>query len=180
MSMTLVLWKAPLVRESEEAEELLKPYYERGDESAFEPSDDIMKVSSELLARFPDTEDGPWSDYPPYDNNRILMLGIRWGADNAVIDAITELARKHDLIVYDPQGPDVHLPDEPIDPTPIPPPSATDILKFVPMAFIAAGIFMLGWWIDVPVINWILMIVGGFFFSVVLFLLAILIFAPKD
>ena len=108
------------------------------------------------------------------------MLGIRWGADNAVIDAITELARKHDLIVYDPQGPDVHLPDEPIDDTPISPPSATDILKFVPMAFIAAGIFLLGWWIDVPVINWILMIVGGFFFTVVLFLLGILIFARKD
>lgn len=178
--MTLLLWKAPVVRESDEAEELLKPFYERGDDSAFEPSDDITKVSSELLARFPDSDDGPWSDYPPDQTNRILMLGIRWGADNAVIDAITELARKHKLVVYDPQGPDVHLPDDPIDSEPVPPLSALDILKFVPLGIVAAAIFLLGWWIDVPVLNWILMIGGGFFFTVVVFLLGILIFAPKD
>ena len=39
--------------------------------------------------------------------------------------------------------------------------------------------FWLGWWIDVPVLGWILMIVGGFVVSVVVFLLYILLSERK-
>ena len=180
MSMTLLLWKAPVVRESDEAEELLKPFYNGGDESGFEPSDDLTVVSKKLLERFPDTDDGPWSDWPPYDSNRILMLGIKWGADNAVIDAIEELAKKHELVLYDPQGPDVHLHDDPDEPAgPVEELSTRDVLKMFPMALIAAGIFFLGWWIDVPVLRWVLMIGGAFLFSVVIFLFWVLLFDSK-
>ena len=56
--MTLILWKAPLVADADEAAELLEPYYERGDDSAFEPSPDVAAVSNELLRRFPDLGDG--------------------------------------------------------------------------------------------------------------------------
>ena len=35
------------------------------------------------------------------------------------------------------------------------------------------------WRIEVPVLNWILMIMGGFFVSVVLFLLGIFLVGPK-
>jgi hypothetical protein len=48
------------------------------------------------------------------------------------------------------------------------------------MGLAAAGVFLLGSRIDVPVLDWILMITGGFFFSVVVFLLGILLFGPKD
>jgi hypothetical protein len=41
-------------------------------------------------------------------------------------------------------------------------------------------VFWLGWWIDVPILGWLLMIVGGFFFSVVVFLFYILLFDSKD
>ena len=44
----------------------------------------------------------------------------------------------------------------------------------------AAGLFWLGWWIDVPILDWILMIGGGFFFTVVVFLFVIALFGPKD
>jgi hypothetical protein len=180
MSMTLLLWKAPVVADADEAERLLKPYYERNDDSAFTPSPDLTTVAKELLRRFPDAEDGPWSDSPPYETDRVLFLDIRWGADNAVIDAITELAREHELVLYDPQGPDVHLPSDPIEESgPTPPPSLADHLMFVLMGLAAAGVFFLGWWIKVPVLRWVLMIGGGFFFSVVVFLLYILLFEPK-
>lgn len=180
MSMTLILWKAPLVDESDEAEALLKPFYESGDDSAFESSADIAKVSNELLRRFPDSDDGPWADGPPHAAERVLLLTIRWGADDAVIDAVTELAREHKLVLYDPQGPEVHLPDEPVDKSPIPPPTLFDRFKIVLMGAAAAGVFWLGWRIDVPVLNWILMIVGGFFFAVVAFLLVVTTVAPRD
>jgi hypothetical protein len=44
----------------------------------------------------------------------------------------------------------------------------------------AAGVFTLGWRIDVPVFDWLLMIVGGFGVSVVVFLLVILMFGPRE
>lgn len=180
MSMTLILWKAPVVNDSTQAEALLKPYYDHGDESAFESSADVARVSRELLRRFPDADDGPWGDAPPDDAERILMLDIRWGADDAVLDAITELAREHELVLYDPQSYDVHLPGDPIDTEPIPPPTLVDYLKFVPMAVAAAGVFLLGWWIDVPVLNWLLMIAGGFFFIAVMVIFGAMLTADDD
>jgi hypothetical protein len=47
------------------------------------------------------------------------------------------------------------------------------------MGIVAAGVFWIGWRIDVPVLDWILMIVGGFFVTVIVFLLWILTFEPK-
>ncbi len=41
--MTLILWKAPVVREAEEAKALLQHWYDSGDESALEPSPDIAR-----------------------------------------------------------------------------------------------------------------------------------------
>ena len=180
--MTLILWKAPVVDDPDEAARLLEPYYERSDDSAFEPSPDIARVSNELLRRFPDLENGPWADeLPPEEVDRVLLLTIRWSADNAVLNAIIELARENDLVVYDPQGPSLYLPtDPPAETGPVPRPSVGDHLKVVGMGIVAAAVFLLGYWIRVPILRWILMIVGGFFFSVILFLLAIFIFGPND
>ena len=44
----------------------------------------------------------------------------------------------------------------------------------------AAGVFSLGWRIDVPVLEWVLMIGGGFGVAVVVFLLSILLFGAKE
>jgi len=178
--MTLFLWKAPVVDEPDAAEALLKPFNARGDDSAFQSSADVATVADELLRRFPDADDGPWADSPPEPSDRLLLLSIRWGADDAVIDAITELAREHELVLYDPQGPDVHLPGDPIESAPVPPPGLVDHLKIVLMGVAAAGVFWLGWWIDVPILEWILMIGGGFFFTVVAFLFMIVLFGPRD
>jgi glycine C-acetyltransferase len=100
--------------------------------------------------------------------------------DLAKLPEIVELAREHELVLYDPQGPDVHLPGDPVDSEPVPPMTLVDTLKFVPIGLAAAGVFWLGWRIDVPVLDWLLMIVGGFFFTVVVFMLWIFTFPPKD
>jgi hypothetical protein len=178
--MTLILWKAPVVDDPDEAKALMDPYYDHEDDSAFESSPDLAKVANELLRRFPDAEDGPWSDFPPEQTDRVLLLGIRWGADKAVINAIVELAREYDLVLYDPQGPDVQSPAHAVESGPTPPLRLVDYFKVVLMGLAAAGVFWLGWRIDVPVFHWLLMIIGGFFLSVVVFLLGILMFGPKD
>lgn len=179
MSMTLFLWKAPVVGDADEAERLLQRFEASGDESAFVPSADVAKVSDELLRRFPEAEHGPWADSPPRQADRLLVLSIRWGADDAVIDAVVDLAREHELVLYDPQGPEVHLPGDPVESEPVPPPGPRDHLWFVFLGLAAAGVFWLGWWIDVPVLGWILMIVGGFVVSVVVFLLYVLLSERK-
>ena len=90
MSMTLFLWKAPVVDDPDEAERLLQPFNDRSDDSAFQPDAALVEVSNELLRRFPDADDGPWADSPPEPNDRLVLLSLRWGADKAVIDAIEE------------------------------------------------------------------------------------------
>jgi hypothetical protein len=179
--MTLILWKAPVTDDPEEAKALLELYNEREDDSAFEPSEDIATVSRELLRRFPSAQNGPWADFPPEQTDRLLLLSIRWSADNAILDAVVDLAREYNLVLYDPQGPDVGVPGAPIPP-PANPDLATRILGYFKILLIgvaSAAVFWLGWRIEVPVLNWILMIIGGFFVSVVLFLLGILLFGPK-
>jgi hypothetical protein len=178
--MTLLLWKAPVVDDSDQAEALLKPYFDRGDESAFEPSAEVAGMARELLRRFPDGENGPWGDGPPEESDRLLYLNIRWSADDAFIDAVAEMARKHQLVLYDPQGPDVHLPNEPIDNTPVPPPSLADRLKILLLSIPALGLIWLGWWIDVPVLGWLLMIAGAFFFTVVVFVFKVTADGTED
>ena len=177
--MTLILWKAPAVDDPDEAAELLQPYYDCEDDSAFEPSGVLATVADELVRRFPDAEDGPWAEGPPFSTGRLLVIDIRWGADNAAIEAIEELAREHELVLYDPQGPDVHLPGDEEDSGPPEPTRPQDYLIFVLIGVAAVGVLWLGWWIDVPVIGWILMLVGGFGVSVVLFTAWILFSEPR-
>jgi hypothetical protein len=182
MGMDLVLWKAPVVDDPDEAERLLKPYYENGDESAFEPSADLTAVADELTRRFPNAFEGLTDDPTAGTIDRVLILSMSWSVSDEVLNAVVELARKHELVLYDPQGPDITLPTttDPVDTEPTPTEKLVGYLKIVLMGAAAAGVFWLGWWIDVPVLEWVLMIVGGFFFSVVVFLLYILLFGPND
>lgn len=179
MSMSLVLWRAPVVVEADEAAELLRPYFDHGDDSVFEPSEALGTFVDELLRRFPDQDDGPWAESPPRQAVRVVHLEIRWGAEDAVVDTIVELARQHGLVLYDPQGPDVFLPLDPVALGPVPAPRLRDYFWISLMGVAALAVVWLGWRIGVPVLNWLLMIVGAFFFSVVVFLLGIMIFGRR-
>lgn len=182
--MTLILWKAPVTDDLDEVERLVEPYYKEGNDRAFEPSLDLASFTNELLQRYPspvadEPYDGPWADGLE-GTDRVLFLSIRWKAENSFIDAIVKLANKHELVLYDPQGPDITLPGDPVAAEPVPPPRVRDHLAFVGMALVAAAVFWLGWTIDVPVLRWVLMIVAGFFLSVIVFLLWILLFGAKE
>ena len=111
------LWKAPITDDPDEAKLLLEPWYEREDDSAFEPSEDLRIMLDRLLAQWPfDPETGtaPWADGPE-NTGRLLDLSISWGGDDRILADITALARIHGLVLYDPQGPDIFLPTDPIE-----------------------------------------------------------------
>lgn len=183
--MSLILWKAPVVREAEEAEALLEPWYERGDDSAFEASPDIARVADELRRRFPDDpspdppdESSPWADLPFDQSERLLCLSLRWSADDSVLDSIVDLAGEHGLVLYDPQGPEIIVADHPLEPEQ--PPGFTDYLRFALFGLGSAGLLALGWWLPVPMLNSILMAFGGFLTGVFLLILVLRLLAPRE
>jgi hypothetical protein len=164
MSMTLILWKAPVVDDPDAAAALLRRWYDVGDESAFEPSTDLAAVHEELVRQYPISEGGtdPWAE-PPELTERLLVLSIRWSADNRVLADITALARRHGLVVYDPQGPDVLLPHEPLESlTAVPLPAAFEWLKAVVMAAVLLGLTYAAWHIPVAWVRWPAVAIAGF------------------
>ena len=205
MSMTLILWKAPLVEDADEAKALTEAWYETEDDSAFEPSNDIAKVADELrrlwpyrelsneetVARMPEGErqryspeslseirgvdepkGSPWADLPFWQSERLLALDIRWGADDEVVAAIYALARKCELVLYDPQGPDVFLPTDPLpSDDPIPSPTIRDWLSIVAMCAFLLAVAYAAWLIPIGWLRWPALIVSGFFAAAGLFVL---------
>ena len=121
MSFDLVIWEAPVPRSIDEVEALLDGYYEREAEDAFAPSRALVAFRRELLERYPALEDlpeesfdapgvSPWS-VTPVASDRVIELNVVWGTPDEVITTIAALVQRHGLILYDPQGPQVHLPD---------------------------------------------------------------------
>lgn len=206
MSMTLILWKAPVVDDPDEAEKLTQPWYDTEDDSAFEPSEDIARVADELRRRWPyrilsneetvagmseeeraaytpealkeiiGAEGGePWSDLPFWQSDRLLALDIKWSADDEVIAAIYALAKKHELVLYDPQGPDVFLPTDSLDDEPVPPPTAWEWLKAIGIAAFLCALTYAAWLIPIGWIRWPAVIVAGFVAAAGLFVVGAMI-----
>ena len=177
MSMTLILWKAPVVDDPDDAKALLETWYETGDDSAFEPSDDLAKVYELLLQNYPmDWEKGadPWADGPD-NTGRLLVLSIRWGAQSRILADIAVLAKKYELVLYDPQGPDVFLPSDPLDAGPVPPPTLWEWFKGFAIAAALVGITYAAWQIPNAWVRWPAVIVAGFFAAAGLFVVGAMI-----
>ena len=178
--MTLILWKAPVVDDPDEAKALLTPWYVNEDESAFTPSADLQTVHDILLKQYPfdwDRGSDPWAD-PPQVTDRMLVLGIRWGTQSRVLADITALARKFDLVLYDPQGPDVFLSTDPIEElTEIPPPTAWEWFKSLAIPAVLLALTYAAWLIPIGWIRWPAVIVAGFFLAAGLFVSGLMIAA---
>lgn len=207
--MTLILWKAPVVDDADEARALTAAWYETEDDSAFEPSDDIASLADELRRRWPyrelsneetvarmsqeerqqyspealkeiwgvdEPEGSPWADLPFWQSGRLLALSIRWGADDEVVAAIYALAKKCELVLYDPQGPDVFLPTDPIEElTEIPLPTAFEWFKAVAIAAFLCAVTYAAWQIPIWWLKWPAVIIAGFLAAAGLFVVGAMI-----
>ena len=184
MSMDLYLWKAPVTDDPDEAGALINRYFDDRDQSVFEPSPDIAHFAEDLREWYPDdpeshaSDDCPWSDLPFEQSDRLLILNIRWSADNKVLDAILELARDYDLVIYDPQGPSVYLPDDPLESQPIPPATLLDHLKAIAMVLVLAAVTYAAWLIPIGWLRWPAVAVSAFVTSAAMFVVYLMIFEP--
>lgn len=211
MSMTLILWKAPVVDDPDDAQTLLKDWYETEDDSKFEPSGDIALVADELRRLYPyrelsneetvarmseeerlqctpealkeirGVEGGePFADLPFEQSERLLAVHVRWGADDAVIAAIVALARKYELVLYDPQGPDVFLPTDPIEElVEFPGFALLDWLKIAAMVLLLSGLTYGAWLLPIGWVRWILVGVIGFIAAAAWFVLILMMFGRR-
>ena len=211
MSMTLILWKAPVVDDPADAQELLKAWYETEDDSAFEPSGDIAIVAEELRRLYPwrdltneetvarmseeersrykpdalseirGVEGGePWAEMPFYQTDRLLSVEVRWGADDAVIAAIVALARKFELVLYDPQGPDVFLATDPIEVmTEFPGFKLGDWLKIAAMVAVLSALTYGAWLLPIGWIRWPVAFVIGFIAAAAWFVFILMMFGRR-
>jgi hypothetical protein len=114
VSFDLVAWVRPIPPTAAAAEELLRRHYETG-ETVFEADPSLGSFRADLLSRYPALEDlgedakSIWA-MTPAASDRLVELNLSWQAEDQALLTIVELARKHRVVLYDPQGPDVHSP----------------------------------------------------------------------
>jgi len=166
VSMDLYVWKHPFTTDEDEAQRLIT----LEDESVFGPSAELEQFYAELMELFPppeaftveerETNPVPWADSPE-GSDRLVWLSIRWSAEDEDLETIVELARKHDLVLYDPQGPCFHSPADENEGVPSAP-GVGEYVRGVLLAAFGLLLALLGWKASIPVLSWIVIFVGGF------------------
>jgi hypothetical protein len=169
MSMSLYVWKSPVLEDTDEAKRLLA----LEDESVFEPSGELGLFAQELLERFPSPEElgadeleraqTLWAD-PPEVSDRLVVLSIRWSADDGDLDVVVALALKHDLVVYDPQGPNFYSSAEGAGYSP----GAGEFIRGGGLAVLGLLVALVAWKLSIPVLSWVIIFVGCFVTAVAL------------
>jgi len=179
MSFDLVAWKAPAVKDEDEALAILRRFDAAEDPDIFEQSEDLLRFYDDLLARYPaletfDADDErlkrtPWSETPER-SDRVIEMSIRWHAPDEALDTIVELARKYDLVLYDPQGPALHSPDIYSGPEDI----AGQAWYALRGGGVGLSMVVAGTFIPYRLVSWPLFVVGGFLVVMTVYTLVVL------
>jgi hypothetical protein len=117
------------------------------------PLEDVTMVQSEV----------PWTEFPWFQTDRLLILGMGWSVGGNFLDDVERLAREHDLTLYDPQGPEVYPPGEPVQPGPDYDPGPIAYVKAFGFVAIFAGLTYAAWLIPFGWLRWPLVMIGLFF-----------------
>jgi hypothetical protein len=176
VSYDLYVWKRPVVETTDEANALIH----EEDESDFEPSPEVRGFYEELRRRWP-AESSPEGLSADVETNwgvtaepsdRLVVMSFTWSVPGDVVEAVVELARERDLVLYDPQGPEFYSPSS-LDPPPLERRDRGVLLQALKGLLIGTAALAGGWFLlPVPVLDWILVVAGGFL--VVMALLSII------
>jgi hypothetical protein len=183
MTFDLYIWASPRELDDEQAASMVGAWESAGGDPAaspFEPSTDVGWFHRELM------KDSPWldvsSDAVPNPSTRPIVLAtseepparvvaVRLGPRATLHDLneIASLVAKYDLVLYDARDGRVRHPLEEM--------AAYASATFWPAGAIqaavagAAGlaIAVIAWLVGIPVISWIVILVGGFLFVMAVF-----------
>jgi hypothetical protein len=110
VSYDLFVFKGPIPRTAVEFTGLLERF-QAGDEAAFEASPRLAAFYADLLRKYPALEDLPddkvddsaWA-MTPDESERLIALNFAWPEAERVAKEVPKLARKHGLVLMDPQS----------------------------------------------------------------------------
>lgn len=190
MPFDVILWQAPREIDADAAAELVAAWLASGGDPAtspFEPSVDVGWFRYELASEAPDLElvsdgvpsdrTGPiWIQSTQESPARVVAVTLPPDADGArdALETIVGLATKYDLILFDARRRQLHQPLELL--------AAYASATFWPSGAIRAGavglfgllVAIFGFLSAIPVLGWVLVLVGGF-----VALMAVLTFAHE-
>ncbi len=178
MAFDLYVWRSPRDLDADAAEALIDTWQAAGGdpaESPFEPSTDVGWFYRELMQGAPALETSTdaeptatrtpiWlsaTDEPPA---RVVAIRLTPATSNDALQDIVSLAMKYDLVLFDTRSRRVHLPLEEM--------LAYASATFWPGGAIQAGvaggigglIAIVAWFLGIPILSGILVVVGGFLF----------------
>jgi hypothetical protein len=186
MAFDLYVWDTPRELDADRVEALLDGWQEAGGDpgqSPFEPSTNVAWFYRELLKdvpglvassdALPNPSNAPiWlATTPDPQPARIVAISLAPTTPWDALESIYSLAMKYDLVLFDPHNRRVHLP---LDET-----AAYASATFWPagaiQAAVAGGIgaaIAIGaWFVGIPVVSGVLMVVGGFMFVMAVYTL---------
>ena len=183
MTFDLYAWKSPRDLDADGAAALVQRWHDEGADPAaspFEPSEDVGWFHRELTRDEPEldscrtrsrTPAPARSGCRPIEEPPARLVAIRLARETTgeAVDDIFSLGVKYDLVVFDPRAHRVHLPLEEM--------AAYASATFWPggavQAAVAGGfglvLAIIGWFLPIPIVGWILIIVGGFLFVMAVF-----------
>jgi hypothetical protein len=184
MAFDLYAWESPRDLDAERVEALLEGWREAGGEPAqspFEPSTNVAWFYRELMKdvpgivassdALPDPSKAPiWLAMGPDPQPaRIVAISLAPTAPADTLESIYSLAAKYDLVLYDPRNRRLHLPLDEMGAYA----SATFWPAGAIQAAVAGGIgaviAVAAWFLGIPVLSGVLMVVGGFMFVMAIF-----------
>jgi hypothetical protein len=176
-------WASPRDLDDDRAATLLEGWQDAGgdpSESPFEPSSDVGWFYRELMQDEPGLDVS--SDAVPHPSRtpiwlsgtseppaRVVAIRLPPGAERDVLDSIFGLAAKYDLVLFDARSRRVHLPLGEM--------AAHASATFWPAGAIQAGvaggiggvIAVVAWFLGIPFLSGILVLIGGFMFVLAVF-----------
>jgi hypothetical protein len=183
VTFDLYAWKSPRDLDADGAAALVQRWHDEGADPAaspFEPSDDVGWFHRELTRDEPDLDivsdaiPNPstrpvWLSTDPEPPARLVAIRLARDTTPDAVNDIFSLGVKYDLVVFDPRAQRVHLPLEEMAAFA----SATFWPNGAVQAAVAGGfglvLAIIGWFLPIPIVGWILVIVGGFLFVMAVF-----------
>ena len=179
MAFDLYVWESPRDLDADQIEALLERWREAGGEpgqSPFEPSTNVALFYRELIKAVPglvassdavpDPGKAPiWLAMSPDPQPaRIVAISLAPTAPPDTRESIYSLAAKYDLVMFDTRTRSLHLPLTEMGAHA----SATfwpaGAIQAAVAGGIGAAIAVLAWFLAIPVLSGLLMVVGGFMF----------------
>lgn len=179
MAFDLYVWESPRDLDADRVEALLDSWRQAGGEPAqspFEPSTNVAWFYRELIKgvpgvvassdALPDPSKAPiWlAASPEPQPARIVAISIAPTAPPDTLESIYSLGAKYDLVLFDPRARRLHLPLEEMGAYASAAFWPAGAIQAAVAGGIGAAIAIGAWFLGIPVVSGVLMVIGGFMF----------------